>query len=359
MNVLSVVGARPQFVKAAVLSAEFARRGIAELLVHTGQHYDYDMSQVFFDELGMRPPDRSLEVGSGTHAEQTAEMLRRLEPIVLEARPDWVVIYGDTNSTLAGALVASKLSIPLAHVEAGLRSFDRTMPEEINRVVADHLSALLLAPTPEAVRQLAREGIFDGVALVGDLMIDLARETAAALPASFPLPEGLRAGEYGVATVHRAATTDDPAALRRIIEGLRDLPFPVLFPVHPRTAQHLPADLRDHPGAIRFTSPISYRTMIAVLRSARVVLTDSGGIQKEAAALHVPCVTLRENTEWVETVESGWNALAGTDPSRIAEFALRPAPRVPGPYDQVASTCAAAIVDALMSHVRLAEPALP
>ncbi|HTU80636.1 MAG TPA: UDP-N-acetyl glucosamine 2-epimerase, partial [Candidatus Acidoferrales bacterium] len=237
MRVLSCVGARPQFVKAAVLSAELERRGIEEVLVHTGQHYDFSMSDVFFDELSIPKPKYELGVGSAGHGEQTGEMMRRLEPIVAAEAPDWTIVYGDTNSTLAGALVAAKLGIGVAHVEAGLRSFNRSMPEEINRIVADHVATLLLVPNERAAAQLRSEGIAGEVRVVGDLMVDLCARVGRTLPELPPVLErfGLRPGEYGVATVHRAGNTDDPARFGRIVEGLRRAGFPIVFPVHPRT----------------------------------------------------------------------------------------------------------------------------
>jgi UDP-GlcNAc3NAcA epimerase len=317
MKVLSVVGARPQFIKAALLSEELARRNWQECLVNTGQHYDYKMSKVFFDELGIKDPEYNLEVGSASHAVQTALMMQRLEPVVLAEKPDWVIVFGDTNTTLAGALVAAKLKIPLAHVEAGLRSFDKSMPEEINRIVTDHVSQLLLAPTQRAADNLHREGIVAGVAVVGDLMIDLVHRAAASVRGR-PLPSCIpfAAGTYGLATVHRASNTDDVGAFRRILDGISRLPFPVVFPVHPRTAP-LVEDLPEPPRNILFCEPLSYLDMVAAEMHARVILTDSGGVQKEAYVLGVPCVTLRNTTEWTETLEDGWNVLAGTDPNAI------------------------------------------
>ncbi len=317
MKVLSVVGARPQFIKAALLSEELARRHWQECLVNTGQHYDYKMSKVFFDELGIKDPEYNLEVGSASHAVQTALMMQRLEPVVAAEKPDWVIVFGDTNTTLAGALVAAKLKIPLAHVEAGLRSFDKSMPEEINRIVTDHVSQLLLAPTQSAADNLRREGIVDGVAVVGDLMVDLVRRAAAHVRGR-PLPSCIpfAAGTYGLATVHRASNTDDVEAFRSILEGISRLPFPVVFPVHPRTAP-LVERLPERPRNIVFCEPLSYLDMVAAEMHARVILTDSGGVQKEAYVLGVPCVTLRDTTEWTETLEDGWNVLAGTDPGAI------------------------------------------
>lgn len=320
---MTIVGARPQFIKAAPLSAAL-RREHKEFLVHTGQHYDENMSDVFFRELKIPPPDRHLGVGSGPHGAQTASMLAKLEEVFQELRPNAAIIYGDTNSTVAGALAAAKLHIPVAHVEAGLRSFDRRMPEEINRVVADHISTWLFAPSEVSVRQLAAEGITSGVHNVGDIMADsvrlfapLAREKSTVLQRL-----GLRPGEYMAATVHRAANTDDAKRLADILLGLSRAPLPVILPLHPRTKaamqlHHLEAIVSGAHGHLMLTAPLGYLDMLQLQQHAAVVLTDSGGIQKEAYYLGVPCVTLRDETEWVETVASGWNQLAGSSPSRI------------------------------------------
>lgn len=349
MRVLSIVGARPQFVKAALLSRELARRGVDEQLVHTGQHYDERMSDVFFDELAIPAPAYNLNVGSALHGEQTAQMMSRLEPIVLDVKPDWVLVYGDTNSTLAGALVASKLHVPLAHVEAGLRSFDRRMPEEINRLVADRVADLLLAPTERSAEQLRSEGVDTRIAVVGDLMVDLALEAASSLPARPAVLDRfeLREKQFAVATIHRAGNTDDSAVFERLIEGLRAVAMPVVFPVHPRTR---PLALRLGVGEgdnVTLCEPLSYLDMLALQAHARVVITDSGGVQKEAVTLGTPCVTLRDTTEWVETLDHGWNVLAASDPNAIATAANRPVPAVPiAPYGSGGS--ARAIVDALL-----------
>lgn len=355
MRVLSVVGARPQFVKASVLSREFVRRGIEETLVHTGQHYDERMSDIFFEELAMPTPKHHLGVGSALHGAQTGEMMKRLEPIVLEEQPDWIVVYGDTNSTLAGALVGVKLHVPIAHVEAGLRSFNRDMPEEINRLVADRVSDLLLAPTEHSAAQLRREGVDRPIAVVGDLMVDLAVSASRYLPDHPPILDRfmIRAGHYAVVTVHRAANTDDPEVFGRIIEGLRATEMPVIFPVHPRTMSLV---TRFDVGAgdnIRVCEPLSYMEMLALQRYAQVVITDSGGIQKEAITLGVPCVTLREETEWVETLDQGWNVLVGSDPIRIAATARRVAPRQRiAPFGD--GTSARRITEAMIAHQRAA-----
>jgi UDP-N-acetylglucosamine 2-epimerase len=320
MRVLSVVGNRPQFVKSAPLSLALRDAGIDEVVLHTGQHYDRELSAVFFEELELAPPHHQLESGSGTHAEQTARMLPGIEAAVLAERPDAVVVFGDTNSTLAGALAAAKLHVPVAHVEAGLRSYDRTMPEELNRVLADRLSALLLAPSATAVENLRREGIVDGVHEVGDVMYDaslalapIARERSTAREEA-----GVEPGGYVLATLHREANVR-PAPLRAVMEAFGRLGEPVLFPAHPRTGAALAAaGIAPAPG-VRLLPPAGYLDFTALTAEARAVATDSGGVQKEAYWLGVPCVTLREETEWVETVETGWNTLAGsTDPDRIA-----------------------------------------
>jgi UDP-N-acetylglucosamine 2-epimerase len=325
MRVLSVVGARPQFIKAAVLSAEFARRGVEEILVHTGQHYDVSMSEVFFDELTLPAPKYELQVGSAGHGVQSGEMMRRLEPVVLAESPDWTIVYGDTNSTLAGALVGAKLGVPVAHVEAGLRSFNRAMPEEINRIVADHVATMLFVPNERATAQLASEGITGGVREVGDLMVDLVADAARDLPPSPQVLErfGVAPHTYGVATIHRASNTDDAATFKRLIAGLHRVDMPVVFPIHPRTRAIAIANGVGRDDNIIVTSPLSYREMIALLSRAATVFTDSGGMQKEAYVLRVPCVTLREETEWLETLEDGWNVLAGSDPEKIARGARR------------------------------------
>jgi len=322
MKVASVVGARPQFVKAAALCPALRAR-VTEILIHTGQHYDYDMSQIFFDELALPKPDHHLGVGSGTHAEQTGAMLPRIETLLLNERPDWVLVYGDTNSTLAGALAAAKLGIRVAHVEAGMRSYVRTMPEEINRVLADHLSTLLLCPTATAVANLAREGITPGVHQVGDLMAELlvAMRPAAARRAAAER-FGLVPGRYVLATVHRAASTETPETLAGILQGLAQSADPVLLPLHPRTRAALARFHLALPAPIRTIDPVSYLDALSLQSQARLVVTDSGGVQKEAYLLSVPCLTLRDETEWPETLTGGWNTLVGTDADRIAS-ALR------------------------------------
>lgn len=327
MKVLTVVGARPQFIKAGPFSRAVRQRH-TEVLVHTGQHYDAGMSDVFFEELGLPKPDHHLGVGSGTHGRQTAQMLERLEDVMRRESPDAVVVYGDTNSTLAGALAAAKLGLRVAHVEAGLRSGVRDMPEEINRVVADRLSTWLFAPTKNAADNLAREGITDGVVVTGDIMFDaLLQHVAIAEQRSTVLRDmGLTPGSYALATVHRAANTDDVRRLGEIFDALALLHEPVIVPLHPRTkAALMGTDIEVEPP-VRVVEPVGYLDMLMLQRHARVVLTDSGGVQKEAYLLGVPCVTLRDETEWVETLEGGWNVLAGADAERIVAAAKRPRP---------------------------------
>lgn len=325
MRVLSVTGARPQFVKAALLSAELSRRGIEEILVHTGQHYDPEMSDVFFEELQLPAPKHHLGVGSGGHGAQTGEMLKRLEPIVQEEAPDWLLVYGDTNSTLAGALVGAKLHVPVAHVEAGLRSFNRAMPEEINRIVADHVAQLLLVPNDHSAKQLATEGITSGVRVVGDLMVDLAMMVAAKLPQHPSILDrfGVQDRGYCVATIHRASNTDDRDTFRRLLQGLRGIDRPIVFPVHPRTRDIARAEGAGEGDNIILCEPLPYAHMLALLAHSATLFTDSGGLQKEAFVLKVPCVTLREETEWLDTLEDGWNVLAGSDPKKIVDASRR------------------------------------
>ncbi|MEJ5197355.1 MAG: UDP-N-acetylglucosamine 2-epimerase (non-hydrolyzing) [Anaerolineae bacterium] len=321
MKVVTVVGARPQFIKAAPVCKALRAAGHSEYLVHTGQHYDYGMSQVFFDELDIPQPDINLEVGSGSHGRQTGEMLIRLEEVLLAEKPDRVLVYGDTNSTLAGALAAAKLHIPVAHVEAGLRSFNREMPEEHNRVLTDHIADLLFCPTQTAVDNLRNEGITRGVHLVGDTMYDAVLQFAAlARTRSTILARlGLQPKRYLLATVHRPYNTDDPVNLRSILEAFAELEEPVIFPVHPRTRQRMEAlNVRTlERSNVQMIEPVGYLDMLALEQHARLILTDSGGIQKEAYWLGVPCVTLRTETEWVETVAAGWNVVVGADRARI------------------------------------------
>lgn len=317
MRIVTIVGARPQFVKAAVVSRALAARpGVEEVLVHTGQHYDEQMSGVFFTELGLAPPALNLGVGSATHGAQTGRMLEAIEEVLLERRPDWTLVYGDTNSTLAGALAAAKLHIPVAHVEAGLRSFNRRMPEEVNRVLTDHVSELLFAPTEVAVENLRREGLDpERIHMVGDVMYDAALFYAQGAAQHSDLPErwGLGEKNYVLATVHRAENTDDASRLCAIFKGLQQVArdCPVVVPLHPRTRMALErTEERSRLLAgLLVTEPLGYLDMVKMESSAAVIVTDSGGVQKEAYFYGVPCVTLREETEWVELVASGWNRL--------------------------------------------------
>ncbi len=322
MKIASIVGARPQFIKCAPLSREL-RKNYEEILVHTGQHYDHEMSDIFFEELGIPEPDYNLGIGSGNHGEQTGKMVIEIEKVFLKEKPDLVLVYGDTNSTLAGALAASKLHIRVAHVEAGLRSYDRRMPEEINRVLTDHISNLLLCPTQTAVDNLAKEGITEGVHLVGDVMVDaLEYNKKVAEEKSRIIEElGLEKRRYLVITVHRPSNTDSMDNMSNIIKALDESGKTVVFPLHPRTEKYLREyGLLDRmPVNVRLIQPMGYWDMVRLMGSAEKVLTDSGGIQKEAYILKVPCITLRENTEWVETLEGGWNVLAGVDRGRIVE----------------------------------------
>jgi UDP-GlcNAc3NAcA epimerase len=314
MKILSIVGARPQFVKAAVVSRALRELdGAREVLVHTGQHYDENMSGVFFEELQIRPADYHLGIGGGPHGEQTGRMLAAIEQVMLQEQPTMTLVYGDTNSTLAGALAAAKLKIPVAHVEAGLRSFNRTMPEEVNRVLTDHVSTLLFAPTDTAVTNLRNEGIAAAaIHQVGDVMYDAAlfyRDAAGR--SEFVDRLGLKKGSYILATVHRAENTDDQHRLRNILHGLNAIGarHTIVFPLHPRTRQvmdEMRMTAADLPQ-IRFVEPLGYLDMVSAESHAALIVTDSGGVQKEAYFYGVPCVTLRDETEWVELVQLGWN----------------------------------------------------
>jgi len=324
ITIVAIVGARPQFIKAAVVSRALRRyRDISETLIHTGQHFDDNMSRVFFDELEIPAPTHNLGIAQQSHGAMTGRMLEATERILIEAAPDWVVVYGDTNSTLAGALAAIKLHIKVAHVEAGLRSFNRRMPEEINRVATDHVADLLFAPTEAAVANLAREGIAgDRVRLVGDVMYDSARFARARIDQALPRTLGLRPKGFILATIHRQENTDDPARLRAIVEGLSAIAetMPVVLPLHPRTRSALTAHgLEARASArLRVIEPVGYFAMLALEQAARLIATDSGGVQKEAFFAGTPCVTLRDETEWVELVAAGVNrVLPPTDATRV------------------------------------------
>lgn len=326
IRLVTVIGARPQFVKAAVVSHEIAKqRDLREILVHTGQHYDYDMSAVFFKELGLPQPQYHLGVGSKPHGEQTAEILAKLEPILLKEKPHGVIVYGDTNSTLAAALCASKLHIPLAHVEAGLRSWNRFMPEEINRVVADHVSDLLFCPTKTAVKNLAGEGLRHGVYHVGDVMLDAALVFGRLVPANLLSRWGVAANQYFLITLHRAENTDDVARLQTLLGFLLDLPAAAIFPTHPRLSNLLATNRKLWPlrrrlearSDLHLVPPVSYLEMLTLEKNAAAIITDSGGVQKEAFFYQVPCITLRHETEWVETLAGGCNTLVGANKKKF------------------------------------------
>jgi UDP-N-acetylglucosamine 2-epimerase len=327
VRIVTIIGNRPQFVKAAAVSRKL-REAHEELIVHTGQHYDDELSRVFFEELRVPAPDRQLGAGSGSNTAQTARILAALEPVLDELRPALALVYGDTNSTLAGALAAAQAGIAVGHVEAGMRSFDRTMPEELNRVLTDHACELLLCSTETALGNLEREGARGEAHLVGDVMADvsLAFRDIAAKRSTILADLGLEAGSYLAVTAHRAGNVDPPERLDRLVGLLEALPRPVVFPVHPRTRGRLEgAGLTDRLDGIRLVTPLGYLDFLELARHARAVLTDSGGVQKEAYLLGVPCVTLRDTTEWVETVEAGWNVLVDLDrDAALAALERRP-----------------------------------
>ena len=325
VKIVTIVGARPQFIKCAPLSKEL-RKKHKEILVHTGQHYDYLMSKVFFEELEIPVPDYNLEVGSGSHAYQTGSILEATEDILLNERPDLVIVFGDTNSTIAGALAAAKLHIDVAHVEAGLRSFDRSMPEEVNRVLTDHISKLLFAPTELAVRNLRKEGIIHGVVRTGDVMVDsltMARPVAK-VKSHVMERMNLTRGGYLVLTVHRQANTDDLSKLSSIIRAVGRSGETIVFPVHPRTKKVLEASglLSGLSDKVEMIEPLSYVDMVSLMSEASGIVTDSGGMQKEAFLLGVDCITIRDTTEWPETLGGGRNKLVGSDEGKILEAIL-------------------------------------
>ncbi len=354
MKILTVVGNRPQFIKAAAVSG-LLRAEHDEVLVHTGQHYDDALSTVFFTELGLAKPDRELGIGGGSNTSQTARMLSALEALLAQERPDAVLVYGDTNSTLAGGLAAAQAHIPVVHVEAGMRSYDRAMPEELNRVLTDHLSDLLLCSSQTAAENLARESVPGHSEVVGDVMVDVALrwQPRAREQMELVAPEhGVRPGEYVLATAHRAGNVDDPARLAMLVALLQAVAewAPVVFPVHPRTRERLTAaglwtHLEETAG-MHLSGPAGYAEFTALLCASRAVATDSGGVQKEAYLAGVPCATLRENTEWVETVQSGWNTLVGLDAqAALAALTREPPAEHPQLYGDghAAERCVAAI----------------
>jgi UDP-N-acetylglucosamine 2-epimerase (non-hydrolysing)/UDP-GlcNAc3NAcA epimerase len=336
-RILTVIGNRPQFIKAAAVSGPL-RAVAGEVLVHTGQHHDAALSQIFFDELELPRPEHRLELGGGSNTAQTARMLAALEPLLASERPALVLVYGDTNSTLAGALAAAQAGIPVAHVEAGMRSYDRTMPEELNRVLTDHASALLLCSSEAPAAILRGERVAGDIEVVGDVMVDVARLLGPRAAARTEVLErfGVAPGAYLLATAHRAGNVDDPARLAALVELLAAVPGPVVLPLHPRTAARLDAaGLRGRleSAGVVLAPPLGYLDFTALLHHARALLTDSGGVQKEAYLAGVPCVTLRDTTEWVETVDAGWNVLVDLD-AEAAAHALerRPPPERPPLY---------------------------
>lgn len=319
MKIITVIGARPQFIKAAVISRIVRQTpGVEEIILHTGQHYDHNINDIFFEELNIPAPKYNLNIGSDNHGAQTAKMLAGIESILLNEKPDWVLVYGDTNSTLAGALAAVKLHIPVAHVEAGLRSFNRKMPEEINRIMTDSVSDLLFAPTETAVTQLEKEDRKSVTFFTGDVMYDsvlyyknmIEAQDQSSLP--FYCPK-----EYYLATIHRAENTDDPITLKKIFSTLNDFPFPVVLPIHPRTRHKLESYDIIPGGNIIVTEPVGYLHLLELILRAKKVVTDSGGVQKEAWFLNTPCVTIREETEWIETLQGNCNILCGTSHEKI------------------------------------------
>ena len=340
MKVVSVVGARPQFVKLAPVDHAFKAEGVDHIIIHTGQHYDPEMSESFFSELNISPADYNLGVGSGSHAEQTASMMVGLEKLFLQEQPDWVLVFGDTNSTLAAALAAVKVHIKIAHLEAGLRSFNRRMPEEHNRILTDHASDLLLAPTPVAIEHLVHEGLGEKSLMIGDVMTDVCLNTLervkgseSELPAAFTETgitwDFLKAGGYFVATIHRAENTDDEARLKEVVSALQALPLPVVLMTHPRlAAKSKDYGIELNQGAVRSVKSVAYPLMIELMSKSTGVITDSGGLQKEAYIVGAPCTTIRTETEWPETLHDGWNVLTA-DVSDLTAIATRARPTNP------------------------------
>lgn len=318
MKIVSIIGARPQFIKAAVVSKEIIKRdGIEEVLVHTGQHYDENMSKVFFDELEIPKPDYNLGVGSASHAVQTGEMLIKIEKVLMDEKPDWVLVYGDTNSTIAGALAATKLHIKIAHVEAGLRSFNKLMPEEINRITTDRISDLLLVPSQNALTLLEKEGLAENSLFVGDVMFDSILFYQKMAEEKSSLQNITDENDFYLATVHRAENTDDKERLQNIFSAFSEMDKPVILPLHPRTRSKL--DKIEYNDNVKIIEPVSYLEMILLLKNSSKVLTDSGGLQKEAYFMQKPCITLRDETEWIETLNGNWNFIVGTDKDLILE----------------------------------------
>lgn len=319
--ILTVVGARPQFIKAAVVSKSLSEHSISEQIIHTGQHYDYEMSTIFWDELELPTPTVNLEIGSYTHGKQTGKMIQEIEDFILNtsSKPKGLLVYGDTNSTLAGAIVASKLHIPVIHVEAGLRSFNREMPEEINRVLTDHASEILFCSSDQGVEQLDKEGIIENVYNVGDVMYDALLTFSNIAKHKFSLTDIIpfNSGEYFLATIHRPSNTDQPDNLAAILDALSKLSKPIVWPLHPRNKKRL--DTIDIPKNLHLIEPVSYFNMMLLLKNSSKVITDSGGLQKEAYWMKKPCITVRKETEWTETLHGNWNQIVGPDTQNIIE----------------------------------------
>lgn len=316
MKIIEIIGARPQFIKVAIVSKQLRKfPEVMDIILHTGQHYDENMSKVFFDELQIPKPDYNLNVGSGNHGKQTAVMLEGIERILIDEKPDWVLVYGDTNSTIAGSLAASKLHIKVAHVEAGLRSFNRLMPEEINRITTDHISDILFAPTQNAMQLLEKEGLKNRSYFSGDVMFDSVLFYQKLAEEKFSLNQITDINEFYLATIHRQENTDDPTRLQNIFTAFSNLDLPVLLPLHPRTQKYLPQiKFSDN---VKIINPVSYLEMLILLKNCKKVITDSGGLQKEAFFLKKQCVTLRDETEWIETLENNWNFIVGTNIQKI------------------------------------------
>lgn len=326
MKIVTIVGARPQFVKAAAVSRILKETPhVDEVLIHTGQHFDTNMSQIFFDELGIDEPRYNLGISRGSHGEMTGRMLSAIEAVLITERPDWTLIYGDTNSTLAAAIAASKMHVPVAHVEAGLRSFNMKMPEEINRILSDRVSSLLLCPTETAVKNLANEGITAGVSNVGDVMYDAALHFGGLAERDshvIAINRDLNPGSFALATCHRAENTDDPIRLEQILQALSHISRDrqVVLPLHPRTRSRIhDLSLGHYLESVKVLDPVPYLEMLWLEKNANLILTDSGGVQKEAFFFKVPCVTMRDETEWVETIDAGWNILAGVQSDSIVQ----------------------------------------
>ena len=329
MKLVTVLGARPQFIKAGPVSRVLRHDEINEIIIHTGQHYDFEMSKIFFNELDLKEPDINLGIRSSSHGDQTGKMLTGIEGVLLEHKPDSVLVYGDTNSTLSGALAAVKLHIPVFHIEAGLRSFNKSMPEEINRIITDRISDLLFCPTSTAVDNLHSEGILEGVYLTGDVMYDAVLHNSELAENRSQVIDrlGLSSGRYFLATIHRPSNTDNQSNLENIINALDSLGLEVILPIHPRTKDALAKNEIPVPENIRVIDPVGYLDMLVLEKNAQAIITDSGGMQKEAYFFGVPCITLREETEWVETAETGWNQLVGADPGRIIAAVNTPMPQ--------------------------------